>query len=179
MSAKVSVLPIVKDHFATLRDARNGKISFGDLFTQLGVPVLAGGTSYAAGLNLDQAYGNVVAALAIVFGFAFAVAVFVFQLRMQMADLQVSAEQSHVAEITPLIDTRAPQLVNELFSNCLYAVVVSGATTVLATAAGPFHLGRVGDSALLTLVIHLALVLMMCLKRLNSAFTKVAKRRSH
>ncbi|KHL03151.1 hypothetical protein [Sinomonas humi] len=175
MGSKVNVLPIVSGHFATLRDFRTGKISALDLLTQIGIPCAVGVVAWLVDLKFAGVYANIIAALAIVFGFAFAVTVFVFQLRMQMAEMQISSEsQDRVAEIAPQIDTRAPTLVNELFANCLYATLLSGVATLLACSIEPLAWQRPGDWALTAVIAHLILVLMMCFKRLNSAFLKVS-----
>jgi hypothetical protein len=175
VSSKVDLLPIVAAHFATLRDAQSGKLLAGDFFLQLGVPfAAAAGGWLSARVDLSNQYGNLIAALAIVFGFAFAVTVFVFQLRMQMAEMQVSSVDQKLADIAPQIDMRAPGLVNELFSNCLYAVVLGGFATLATGFVGIANLGRVADSILVGIFAHLLLVLMMCFKRLNSAYAKVS-----
>lgn len=175
MSSKVNILPIVGDHFSTLRNAATGRLSVGDFVTQLGIPIAAAILAFWPGrLDLAHTYGNITAALAIVFGFSFAVTVFVFQLRMQMAEMQISSEQRTVAAIAPQIDTRAPGLVNELFKNCLYAVVLSGFSTLFASIIEPFSLGRIGDLILVAVACHLLLVLMMCFKRLHAAYARVS-----
>lgn len=174
MSSKVNVLPIVSAHFRTLRHAATGRIAVSDYLVQLGIPLVVGVAAWLTDTDLKGAYGNIVAALAIVFGFAFAVTVFVFQLRMQMAEMQISSEQTRVAEISPQIDMRAPMLVNELFSNCLYAVLLSGAATLLAGCIEPLHFGKFGDWALGVIITHLILVMLMCFKRLNAAYSKVS-----
>ena len=175
MSSKVNILPIIGDHFSTLRNASTNRISISDLLTQLGIPLLAAALAiWPRQLDLSNTYGNITAALAIVFGFSFAVTVFVFQLRMQMAEMQISSEQRTVAAIAPQIDTRAPGLVNELFKNCLYAVVLSGFSTLFASIIEPFALGRIGDVILVAVACHLLLVLMMCFKRLHAAYARVS-----
>lgn len=175
MSSKIDLLPIVTGHFRTLRNAGTGKALKRDFVVQLGVPIVAGTVGWLSGrVNLEGAYANLVAALAIVFGFAFAVTVFVFQLRMQMAEMQISASDQRVAEIVPQIDTRAPLLVDELFSNCLYAVVLGGFATLATGFVDIAKLGRPGDYMLIGLFTHLLLVLMMCFKRLNTAYARVS-----
>lgn len=173
MLSKINILPIVAAHFNTLRHAGTGRLSPWDFITQIGLPIAAGYAAFRLDIKFDNSYANLIAALAIVFGFAFAVTVFVFQLRMQMAVMQVSSEKSDLARISPQIDTRAPTLVNQLFSNCLYAVVLSGATTVLASIIDPMKWAGLGDYILVGLMAHLLLVLMMCFKRLNAAYSHV------
>lgn len=174
MGSKVNVLPIISAHFRTLRNAATGRVAISDYLVQVGVPLLLGVAAWLTNTELKGAYGNIVAALAIIFGFAFAVTVFVFQLRMQMAEMQISSEQTRVAEISPQMDKRAPVLVNELFSNCLYAVLLSGAATVLAGSIEPLHFGQLGDWMLVAMISHLILVMLMCFKRLNAAYSKVS-----
>jgi hypothetical protein len=174
MSSKVNVLPIVAAHFRTLRHAATGRAAISDYVVQMGIPLLVGGAAWLTDTELKGAYGDIVAALAIIFGFAFAVTVFVFQLRMQMAEMQVSSERTRVAEISPQIDMRAPVLVNELFSNCLYAVLLSGTATLLAGCIEPLKFGKIGDWVLGVMISHLVLVMLMCFKRLNAAYSMVS-----
>lgn len=174
MSSKINVLPIVFNHFRTLRNARRNKLSTWDFVIQLGLPLVAALVSFKFEFDLAGSYANAIAALAIVFGFAFAVTVFVFQLRMQMAAMQVSSKEAAIAEISPQIDTAAPKLIDELFSNCLYAVLLSGFATLLASSIEPFGLKKLGASLLVGIVVHLLLVLLMCFKRINSAYRKVS-----
>lgn len=176
MSRKINISPLIRAHFDTLRNNRSGKISKLDLFLHLVTPTIAAIVSWKPlGIDLSEKYGNVIAALAIVFGFAFAAAIFIFQLRMQMAEMQVSSKQSAIAEIAPQIDTSAPKLVNELFSNCMYAVVLSGAATLLAGLVDAFDLSRVGDALIVWMTAHLVVVLLMCFKRIGAAFAKISK----
>ncbi|WP_269938770.1 hypothetical protein [Arthrobacter sp. HY1533] len=175
MSSKINIFPIVRDHFGTLRNAATGRLSPMDFIVHVGIPIAAGIASWwPLGFELTNAHANMVAALAIVFGFSFAVTVFVFQLRMQMAEMQISSEKRTVAAIAPQIDTRAPALVNQLFSNCLYAVVLSGFATLLTAVAGPLKFGQAADSILIAIILHLLMVLLMCFKRLNAAYFRVS-----
>lgn len=174
MSSKINVLPIIKNHFRTLNNARTNRPSIGDFIVHLGFPLAIAVAALWFHLDLTDHYANVIAALAIVFGFAFAVTVFVFQLRMQMAAMQVSSKETDIAQIAPQIDTAAPQLVDELFGNCLYAVLLSGFAALLASLIGPFNLKTFGVGLLVWVVSHLLIVLLMCIKRINAAYKKVS-----
>lgn len=176
MSRKINVAPLIGAHFDTLRNNRTGKLSKWDLSLHLLLPTVIALVSWLVlEVNLDNKYGNVIAALAIVFGFAFAAAIFIFQLRMQMAEMQVSSAKSQIAEIAPQIDTSAPKLVDQLFSNCMYAVILSGASTLLAGSVDVLGLGRIGDAALIWFTVHLVIVLLMCFKRIGSAYGKISR----
>ncbi|MFB9074456.1 hypothetical protein ACFFX0_25995 [Citricoccus parietis] len=82
---------------------------------------------------------------------------FVFGLRRQVSTRR------------PLTDLRAPALIDELFINCEYAVIVSGASTMLALLFDIIGWGLLG-SVLVTLLAHIFVLVMMCLKRLNRAY---------
>lgn len=175
MFTKINVLPIAAAHFNTLRNDATGRRSTGDILLHLIVPVLTiAACIWPLKIDLETAYSNILAALAIIFGFAFAAVIFIFQLRMQMSEMQISSQKSPVAEIAPQIDASAPILINELFSNCLYAVLVSGAAVLWTGLVEGFSLPVWCDSIIAGLISHLVIVLMMCFKRINSAFRKVA-----
>jgi hypothetical protein len=57
----------------------------------------------------------------------------------------------------------------------LYAVILSGAATLIAGSVDVLGLGRVGDAALVWFVVHLVIVLLMCFKRIGSAYGKISK----
>jgi hypothetical protein len=50
---KINVLKIVTDHFSTLRDYRNGKLSFSDLALFLGLPLALGAIVWWQHFNFD------------------------------------------------------------------------------------------------------------------------------
>lgn len=175
MSRKINIAPLVTAHFKTLRNNRTGKLSKWDIFIHLFVPVLTLiACAWPLRIDLEDKYSNILAALAIIFGFAFAAVIFIFQLRMQMAEMQISSKQSPVAEISPQIDAAAPVLVNELFSNCLYAVLVSGVAVLWTGLVDGISLPVWCDYLIAALISHLVVVLMMCFKRINAAFSRIA-----
>lgn len=175
MFTKVNILPIVRAHFKTLRNDATKRRSIGDLILQIFVPALSIlACIWPLSVDLESKYSNLLAALAIIFGFAFAAAIFIFQLRMQMAEMQVLSRKSPVAEIAPQIDSSAPVLVNELFSNCLYAVLVSGATVLWTGLVDGLSLPVWCDYIIVGLIAHLVIVLLMCFKRINAAYMRVA-----
>lgn len=176
MFTKINILPIAKAHFKTLRNDATQERSLGDIALHLLVPVLTFALcAWPLHLDLEGKYSNILAALAIIFGFAFAAVIFIFQLRMQMAEMQVLSRKSPVAEIAPQIDPTAPILVNELFSNCLYAVLVSGVAVLWTGAVDAVNLPVWCDYLIASLIAHLVVVLMMCFKRINAAFNRITR----
>ncbi|PKV80468.1 hypothetical protein ATK86_4895 [Nocardia fluminea] len=91
---------------------------------------------------------------------------FVFQLRLQLRASEISSTST------------LARFVDQLFYNVNYAVVVGVATTGTGTVA--VHLANknsapVWISAILTaLGLHLALTILMCVKRVHSAYRMLA-----
>lgn len=172
MPSKVSVAPIVKDHLATLRDASTGKPRLLDWLLVGGVPLAVGAVALARGFTLTS-IADLGAMVAVLAGLLFALVIFVFQLRLQVAhDPRVHKD----SVVVPLID--------ELFANVMYAVVVGlvdaalvmlAANTRVVDSAGTLQAVNVWWSAGIAVVTaHWLLTILMCLKRTRSAYARLA-----
>jgi len=172
MATKTSLTGIVVDHLDTLRDARTHRVSLLDLFIQFGLPVMLGLGLPLAGFRLVDV-GQVIAGLAVLAGFTFGMLVFVFQLRLQVAtDPRVTG-------------TNLRQLIDQLFTNVAYALLVGLACVTLAVAFVPvrhvpspsahvaeaFH--AVSTGALAATASHFLLTLAMCTKRAYRAYQRI------
>lgn len=175
MSSKFSLLPILRDQFATLTDAKTGHPRFDDYAALIGAPALAAASVVVARWHMSIV-GEFLTALAIITALLFAMVIFIFQLRLHMGDREV-------LERTPATTV---ELVDELFSNVCYAIVI-GFVTIAVTlfgaalrptdaTGGPGPIGVVWTAAIIFLVVHFVLVLAMCMKRLASAYRKLGGR---
>lgn len=172
--SKFSVLPLVSDHLSTLQDQRTNRWRLRDWLELYGLPVLAAVASCWAGVTL-QGIGDVVGGLAILAGFLFALVIFVFQLRLQV---------THDPRVAP--QGRLPRLLDELFANVSYAVLVGLATAVLAVAVSATRtadpktgnlpaVNRWWSAVLVLLVAHLMLLIAMALRRTRAAYRELKR----
>lgn len=171
MDIKFSVLPTIRAHYATLVDDSTGRPHIPDYVLSIGGPVLVGGV-VAAIMRARQLstsdMASYIAGVAIFTALLFALVIYVFQLRMQIdTDDRVPR------------DGRLMRLVDQLFSNVNYAVVVGVLTTVIAMVAAMLaHDGEVGPywtGVISALGLHLVLVVFMCIKRVDSAYRQIRR----
>ncbi|MDB6425871.1 hypothetical protein [Curtobacterium sp. 20TX0008] len=118
----------------------------------------------------------IVGGASVLSGFLFGVVVYVFQLRQSLVhDPRVQGQ------------ARLPVLIDELFSNVVYAVLVSFALTAaaLVIAATQSHDAKgvlvptepVVAAALVLVAAHLLAVVVMCMKRLRRAYEELKRTR--
>ena len=168
MSSKASLFPVIGDHYRTMTDVRSGDYRRRDLFLFLGAPLALAAISVVYGAELPSA-GDLIQGVSILTGLLFALVIFVFQLR-----LQVSSDD----RIGPV--RRIAILIDELFANVLYAVVVGLATTAVVVIAGASvgpdsggeaaPVNRWWTGAVVLACSHLLLTIAMCLKRTRAAY---------
>lgn len=170
---KSSLIPIVKDYLRTLHSGSSEQLCVKDIAFQIGLPVFIGICAYVQpfiGLcGIRSLFTNGIVAISIVSSLLCGLAVMIFQLR-----LQISMENSRFNTTN-----REKQLIDELFSDVLWAVV-SGFTTVLLMTISNIsnYEGIVCDiltAASLSFSLNFILVTCMCLKRLNTAYAIVSK----
>lgn len=109
--------------------------------------------------------GVVLTTVSILVGFLFGVVTWIFQLRRDYSP-------------SPLLnwtDASIPKLLNETFAVAAYGVLVAGTTALLAVPQLPKAptLGLVQEAILAGLVVHLALTMLMLLRRLAIAYDKL------
>ncbi|SOC53543.1 hypothetical protein SAMN05660748_4490 [Blastococcus aggregatus] len=171
---KFSVGPVISDHLGTLEDERTHTARWQDWAMLYGLPAAAGAPLAIWNVQL-QGIGEVVGGLAILAGFLFGLVVFVFQLRLQVtADPRVAPQGL------------LPRLLDQLFANVSYAVLVGFMTVGVSIAASATRSldAKTGDlmavnrwwSAVLVLLFaHLMLLLAMSLKRLRRAYQELKR----
>lgn len=168
MSKKLSPLPILHAHFDTLRDAQTNRPLLGDYATLYGFPCLVGGIALWQGFQA-QDIGAFLGGVAVFAALLFALVVFVFQLRLSAGNA-----------LSDSGNTRLLKLLDQLFANVSYAVLVGLGTTFLGMSSvwlsddegcAPIWLSVL----LVFAVTHLVLVILMCLKRINAAYRRLTK----
>lgn len=161
------------DHFATLRNSERKRPLVREVVAQLVVPIVVGFLAFRWAWHATDVSG-VVGGASVLSGFLFAVAVFVFQLRLGItADPRVQQK------------VRLPQLIDELFSNVLWAVLVSFALTALAIVVTSVQVrDKAGilvplepwlTAVLIAVALHLLAVVWMCVRRLRAAYREMRR----
>lgn len=168
MSFKSSPGPIIADHLDTFRNAGTGKRDFWDFSVQFGLPTGIAIMSAVVGYRATD-IGAFLGGVAVFAALLFALVVFVFQLRITAGNDPVASGRKILL-----------RLLDELFANVSYAVLVGLLTTCLGIVAiwvGHEENGSpVWVSCLLVgTVVHLVLTILMCLKRINSAYRMMPK----
>jgi hypothetical protein len=118
---------MIWDHLATLRGVRGGFLWW-QIIAQFVLPIGVFVALTVAGFRVTIV-GDLIAGFSVLAGFLFGLVIFVFQLRLGMTT-------------DPRVQTKAllPTLIDQTFSNVLYAVLVSFAliaATVAAAATEP------------------------------------------
>lgn len=174
MSSKFSVMPLIGDHLGTLQDDRTRTWRWQDWAVLYGLPLAAAVPMAVYGVEL-QGIGEVVGGLSILAGFLFGLVIFVFQLRLQV---------THDPRVAP--QGRLPRLLDQLFANVSYAVLVGLVTAAAAIAASATRsvnpatgdlmaVNRWWSAALVYLFAHLLLLLAMALRRTRAAYRELRR----
>lgn len=164
---------VVADHFATLRGAK-GRVLWAQVTLQLVVPVVAGAAVIYFAVRLTIV-GELIAGSAVIAGLLFGLVIFIFQLRLGLTtDPRVQSK------------TAVPELIDQLFSNVLYAVVTSFTfvvAAVLFAALEPIDsktnealgLEPWMGAVLVALGLHLLAVIYMCIRRTRRAYLELRR----
>lgn len=172
MSSKTAIIPLVTDHLRTLRDHRTGRARIRDYIVQYGAPIAIATAGVALGLRLADA-AHIIAGAAVLAGFSFGLAVFVFQLRLD------AVRDPRVPKGSLLLD-----LIDELFSNVIYSILVGLALVVAAISATSFStpapiwrspepLNGWWTTGVVALALHYLITIAMCLKRTRAAYREL------
>ncbi|WP_302796903.1 hypothetical protein [Adlercreutzia equolifaciens] len=175
---KASLSSIARAYFDTLHVGTSGKTRFADVFLQILLPLLVGAALFCSAALTEGnglvpfvvgAFSDITAALSIISALLCALAIMVFQLRIQMAadDMEAVATKQET------------QLVDELFSDVLWAVVCGFAAVVLMIVAGSLGSDTVAAWVLaavsLAVLLNFCAVTCMCLKRMSVAYSVVSR----
>lgn len=177
---------MIFDHLATLRGLRGGFLWW-QIVTQFVLPVSVGAAIWGLGFRVGI-IGDLLAGFAVLAGFLFGLVIFVFQLR-----LGTTSDPRTQSKLL------LPTLIDQLFANVLYAVLVSFSLTAVTVAAAatephaqpsipattPAQTVVVVESAValglepwvsalvIALAVHLLAVVGMCLTRTRRAYLEL------
>ncbi|OKX93034.1 hypothetical protein AUP71_11245 [Corynebacterium glutamicum] len=168
MTNKLSPIPVIKSHLDTLRDAQTNKVMISDYATSYGIPIIFGGYSWWREFQVKDV-GSFLGGIAVFAALLFALVVFVFQLRITAGNDPRTSDKD-----------RLLKLLDQLFANVSYAVLIGLATTFLGIVSIWLTDEETGAPVWLSVflviaVTHLVLIIMMCLKRINSAYRRLSK----
>lgn len=172
--SKFSVAPIIKAHLKTLRHADEDRPRVADYVQLYAFPIVLAAVGWISGFRIG-AVGEMLAGITVLASLLFALVIFVIQLRLQMTT-------------DPRVSLRATRLVDELFANVCYAVLVGlASTTVTLIAAAtrtsdgkdpdPDPLSPLWTAAVVVTAAHLLLMVLMSLKRTNATYRELSKYR--
>lgn len=178
---KSSIVPIFKGYIRTLHEA-DDNLRIQDVFAHLILPAAAGvavGALVPAEAH-DAVSGSLptaITAVSIVSAFMCAMAVMVFQLRIQIAD---ALDGKGDAALAGKVKKGDLKLIDELFHDVMWSIVVGFASAFCMTAACFLVSAQdvafrifLGVSA--ALLLNDVLVVCMCLKRMSSAYVIVSR----
>ncbi|MER5654278.1 hypothetical protein ABT076_14835 [Streptomyces sp. NPDC002131] len=161
MIRMIDLVPIIKDHFQTLRSHATNQVMWGEVAFFYGAPVLLG----ALGIFLNwkvQGVGNILAAFAILAGLLFNLLVLLFDVAAKAAEAGgLGAQNARL------------KLAKQLQANVTYALLIAlAASGILGVASGMGmeKINRWLSSVLVVLLTHFLLTLFMIMRRIRSAF---------
>jgi hypothetical protein len=157
--AKVDPRKIIRAHRRTYVDAQTGKVRWQDYLTLEVAPVVAGAACLAFDVRLGASASTGLLTVAAL------LSAFLFTLMLQMSERAMDWADSRPA---PGPDTSARAVyLEELAANAGYAslVCIAAAVTFVIASVGSGWVLRIASALGLALSAHLALVLMMVMKR--------------
>lgn len=162
MFSKISTVEIIQDHLSTLR--RDEKLSFIDILTFYIVPLIIGIASYIFDISLDTKSTSTLVTVGSIFtGLLLSLMILIYDQRSKL-------ENEHSDKATKF-KTALLQLLN----NISYAILISVFLVAIAFIEQVFsaipEFRKVLDGILISLAVHLALTILMVLKRVNIAVT--------
>lgn len=163
MRSKWSVIPIIKDHYKTLTDARTGEVRKLDYIQFVGIPVVVGVFCFWREILLND-LPSVLAGVAVFTALLFNLLVHVSSLGMGMKNLEEGEQERKMKE-----------LVNQLNANVSYAIVIGLSCTTLLVVMSFFDFkksdyGEVFTGLAIGFFAHLLLTMLMVLKRINYVY---------
>lgn len=168
---KINVSSIVRDHWATLYNAKSGKHSAVDVVVFYIVPIVVGGFSYWRGLGLSRdAYNVSITFFGIFIALMLNIQVAIFSIFQRKWPL--SADK-RVAEVQERQVQERRTLLKELNANISYIVLVCCAA-LFAVLVFYVRDWKEGIWPALTIVLysHFMLTLLMIVKRAHALFQK-------
>lgn len=156
---KFNVGPIVKDHYATLRNARSGKVRPLDYIQFGGLPLVVG---VLVGLKNVRLHESVSVGLLTVTGLLTA---FLFQVMLQAT--QRALDWADAPSPPSVATSRHAKFMGEIAANAGYASLVSilACSMFVVSSVASHTLLRIATAMGLALLLHLGLALLMVMRR--------------
>ncbi|MGN2361363.1 hypothetical protein [Streptomyces luridiscabiei] len=157
----IDLVPIVKDHFNTLRSHSTNKIMWTEVVFFYGTPLLVGSLGVILSWKV-AGVGNILAAFAILAGLLFNLLVLLFD---------VAAKAAQAGGLTD--QNVRLKLARQLQSNVTYALLIaltSAGILGVASGMGMEQVNRWLSGILLVFLAHFTLTLLMIMRRIRSAF---------
>jgi hypothetical protein len=157
----IDLIPIVKDHFNTLRSHSTNRIMWSEVVFFYGTPVILGGASCTLGWKIGGV-GNILASFAILAGLLFNLLVLLF-------DVAAKARQAG----GPGDQNDRLKLAKQMQANVTYALLTALAAAGILGVASGMGMEKVNrwlSGILLILFAHFILTLLMIMRRIRSAF---------
>lgn len=166
---KINVIPVINDHFQTLRDARSGKYSKFDFFIFYVIPIVCGIAPLFWCIRFESSFYNIsVTFFGIFIALLLNVQVAIFGIFQRKWDIP---DDARLVEIQNEKLEERRVLLGELNSNLSYMTLVSCLALIAFLAFFVFDFGVI-IMASITCVFyaHFILTLMMTVKRAHTLF---------
>ncbi|MET7886200.1 hypothetical protein [Streptomyces avermitilis] len=157
----IDLIPIVKDHFNTLRSHSTNRVMWSEVAFFYGTPVILGGVSCTLGWKIGGV-GNILASFAILAGLLFNLLVLLFDVAAKA--LQAGGPGSQNVRL---------KLAKQMQANVTYALLTALAAAGILGVASGMGMEKVNrwlSGILLILFAHFTLTLLMIMRRIRSAF---------
>lgn len=187
MSSKISVIGIVKDHIATLRNNRTGKIHFPDIVLFFIFPGIISGLMLQLGVSLNDGFVN-----ALITSFSIFSAL-LFNLLLLVYDISDKLDNkpqgTNIAENNKIIIRR--ELLREIYVNVSFSILISMTVVIILLSyflkpsnCVLFTVNVCSAQWILALIVYylssqFLLTLFMVLKRIYRLLAKAFDTKSH
>lgn len=161
MSTMIDIIPIVKDHFRTLRSHRDNRIMWSQVAFFCGPPLALGALSTTLAWKMGGV-GNILAAFAILAGLLFNLLVLLFDVASK------AAQAGGIGD-----DNTRLKLAKQLQANVTYALLLALICAGILGVASGMGMEKVNkwlSGVLVVFLAHFSLTLLMIVRRIRSAF---------
>lgn len=168
---KIDVTSIVRDHFATLYDARTGGKSISDYVIFFAIPATIGGAAFCFSLKLKPDFYNVTITFFGIFaGLLLNIQVAIFGIFQRKWDVPLNPRSASMSKDKEL---QKASLLDELNSNISYLLLFCCASLVCSVIF--FSLPALSPGAppvIMAMYAHFMLTLLMIIKRAHTLFQR-------
>lgn len=139
MSAKINICVIIKDHFDTLRDNRDNKLSMLDIFTLFGIPIIIVIAVMMSKYIINKEFVSLVVNFAsIVTSLLISVLVLIYD---QYSKVDVDSD---VSENDIKVKIKKRELLEQLFSNVSFTILMGIITVIFCLILNTFTITASG-----------------------------------